>query len=171
MQYKAAKQCTQASPCTNSPIHCTLCSPTLSGDLRTIWSYNLVFHLASEHLSSGGLLPKIPPQLWINAHISKLEEERLKIDGNLTKQYRNDWGVPNTDALEALNEEVDQVAGTVRMRSATTSTVQSDCHQSKRARGGSGSNQGHFMDEEYPSEEEEDSDLEEVSFLTRLFAT
>lgn len=171
MQYKAAKQCTQASPCTNRPIHCTLCSPTLSGDLCTIWSYNLVFHLASEHLDSSGCLPKIPPQLWIDAHISRLEEERLKIDESLTKQYRNDWRVPNTDTLEALDEEVDQVAGAVRMRSATTSTVLSDRHQSKRARAGSGSNEGNFMDEDYLSEGEEDSDLEEVSFLARLFST
>ncbi|KAJ7873604.1 hypothetical protein B0H14DRAFT_2290674, partial [Mycena olivaceomarginata] len=49
MIYKAAKNCTKASPCTNVPIHCPLCPRSASGNPRTIWKYNAIYYLVSEH--------------------------------------------------------------------------------------------------------------------------
>lgn len=59
MQYKAAAKYTQYTPCTNVPIHCPLCPKALSGDEQTIWKYNVLYHLASEH-SIGSTPPEIP---------------------------------------------------------------------------------------------------------------
>jgi hypothetical protein len=80
MQYKAAQEPTKTSPCTNLPIHCQLCPPMgISGEPRTIWKYNAIYHLLSEHPPDGifdagsTCLPKVPA--WSNdsrhVHLAK----------------------------------------------------------------------------------------------------
>ncbi|KAJ6591398.1 hypothetical protein B0H10DRAFT_1763016, partial [Mycena sp. CBHHK59/15] len=49
MSYKSAATSTAATPCTNVPIHCVLCDKSTPGPRRTIWKYNAMFHLFSEH--------------------------------------------------------------------------------------------------------------------------
>ncbi|KAJ7772157.1 hypothetical protein B0H14DRAFT_2158842, partial [Mycena olivaceomarginata] len=49
MNYKSATTSTAATPCTNVPIHCVLCDKSISGPRQTIWKYNAMFHLFSEH--------------------------------------------------------------------------------------------------------------------------
>ena len=57
----------------NVPIHCPLCPPAVSGDALTIWKYNALYHLISEH-SSGSTPPLIPGQLLVQMFITKEEE-------------------------------------------------------------------------------------------------
>ena len=49
MQYQAAAQFSKSSPCTNVLIHCPICPTSVSDVPQTIWKYNALFHLASEH--------------------------------------------------------------------------------------------------------------------------
>ena len=42
MNYKAAAQFSKSSPCTNIPVHCSLCPFAISGDPQT-WKYNAVY--------------------------------------------------------------------------------------------------------------------------------
>src|ERR1700728_3850554 len=71
MQYKNASVSSNNMPCTNVPIHCPLCLPSFSGNPQTIWKYNAVYHLISEH-SNNGVIPEIPGELML---IHKTEEE------------------------------------------------------------------------------------------------
>jgi hypothetical protein len=77
MQYKKAAEFSKMVPCTYVPIHCTL-FPTVSGDPPTIWKYNALYHLISEH-SSGSTPPSIPGQLLVQIFITKEEEKSLGI--------------------------------------------------------------------------------------------
>jgi hypothetical protein len=83
MNYKAAAQFSKSSPCTNIPVHCSLCSPAISGNPQTIWKYNSVYHLISEH-SNGNIPPAIPGQLLVQIFISKGAEKALGIQERVT---------------------------------------------------------------------------------------
>ena len=50
--------------CTNVLINCPLCPTAVSGDPPTIWKYNVLYHLISEH-PSGSTPPSIPGQLLV----------------------------------------------------------------------------------------------------------
>jgi len=78
MNYKAAAQFSKNSPCTNIPIHCPLFPTAISEDPQTIWKYNALHHLASEH-STGITPPSIPGQLLVQMFIQKEEEMALSI--------------------------------------------------------------------------------------------
>lgn len=131
MSYKAARNVSKGSPCTNVPIHCPLCPPAVSGDPRTIWKYNTIFHLLSEHSSEDTGPPAIPPELMIEMFVTKKEEGFMGVDGKATDEWRGENSVPNSDAVEAMKVEVSQKRGrtnTVNSESATQGA--------KRARGG-----------------------------------
>ncbi|KAH6910032.1 hypothetical protein BKA70DRAFT_1046415, partial [Coprinopsis sp. MPI-PUGE-AT-0042] len=50
LQYKNTSTFNPAKPtCTNVPIHCPLCPRAISGHPRTIWKYNAVMHLLTNH--------------------------------------------------------------------------------------------------------------------------
>src|SRR5882762_3923851 len=77
MQYKAAAKFSKSSPCTNVPIHCLICPTSVSIAPQTIWKYNALLHLISEH-STGFTPPKIPRQLLSHMDITK-EEEKVTV--------------------------------------------------------------------------------------------
>ena len=79
MQYKNAAVSSNNMPCTNIPIHCPVCPLSFSGNPQTIWKYNALYHLISEH-SSSGIIPEIPGELLVKMFIHKTEEEALGID-------------------------------------------------------------------------------------------
>src|ERR1700689_5308247 len=64
VQYHYAQmQYSKSSPCTNVPIHCPS-STSVSKAPQTIWKYNALFHLTSEHATDSTPTPyKIPRQL------------------------------------------------------------------------------------------------------------
>ncbi|KAI0729016.1 hypothetical protein C8Q72DRAFT_341270, partial [Fomitopsis betulina] len=93
MSYNSAKIVSKATPCTNVPIHCPLCTPGRSGQPRTIWKYNTLFHLMKEHTDERGNLPPIPMQLAVDMHIKfrggRPDGHRPQCDGRLACKARN----------------------------------------------------------------------------------
>ena len=84
MQYKNAAVSSNNMPCTNIPIHCPVCPLSFSGNPQTIWKYNALYHLISEH-SSNGIIPEIPGELLVKMFIHKAEEEALGINQKATE--------------------------------------------------------------------------------------
>jgi len=81
MIYSMAAKCTKNPPCTNVPIHWPLCPSAPSGQPRTIWKYNVMYHLAELHanLGSDETMPKIPGELLVEAFITSEEEDLMGI--------------------------------------------------------------------------------------------
>lgn len=108
MNYNIAKTSTRSTPCTNVPIHCPLCLPSRSGSPRSIWKYNAMYHLASEHSSiTSADLPNDYPSFIVNTFIQKKEESWLGIPEETTLQYRGENEMLNTDAVMDIKAEVD----------------------------------------------------------------
>jgi hypothetical protein len=122
MQYKKAAEFSKTNPCTNVPIHCPLCPPAVSGDPPTIWKYNALYHLISEH-SSGSTPPLIPGQLLVQMFITKEEEQAIGISEQNTVEWRRKNNIPDSEGFEAVK---------TRKRSDTVSTAHSDSHDHKR---------------------------------------
>jgi len=128
MQYKAAAKFSKSSPCTNVPIHCPICPSSVSKAPQTIWKYNALFHLTSEH-ATDSTPPKIPRQLLADMHITREEEKALKITEEATDAWREEHDIPCTESLlEMIQAEEIQK----RERSDTVSTAFSDSHDPKR---------------------------------------
>ena len=125
MQYKNATVSSNNMPCTNVPIHCPLCPPSFSGNPQTIWKYNALYHLISEH-SNNGIIPEIPGELLVKMFIHKAEEEALGIDQNATEKYRRDNQIPDSDGFAMI------MPRDKRGRSETMSTNLSDKHDTNR---------------------------------------
>ena len=124
MQYRKAAEFSEALPCTNVPIHCPLCPTSVSGDPPTIWKYNTLYHLISEH-SSGSTPPSIPGQLLVQMFITKEKEKALGILEHNTVNWRKKNNIPDSDVFEL---------GKTRKRSETVSTSNSDSHDQKMNR-------------------------------------
>ncbi|TRM56361.1 hypothetical protein BD626DRAFT_414104, partial [Schizophyllum amplum] len=77
MQYEAAKRFSPASPCTNVPLHYPLCTLSLSGQRRTIWKYNALFHFATEHIvraeDGSDEFPQVPDEFLVATFITTQE--------------------------------------------------------------------------------------------------
>ena len=125
MQYKNATVSSNNMPCTNVPIHCPICPPLFSGNPQTIWKYNALYHLISEH-SNNGIIPEIPGELLVKMFIHKAEEEALGIDQNATEKYRRDNQIPDSVGFAMI------MPRDKRGRSETMSTNLSDKHDTNR---------------------------------------
>ena len=91
MKYQNAKTYTTSAPCTNVPIHCTLCELSSAGKPQTIWKYNAIYHMAIAHATSSGNQPhSISGQMLIDIHITKEEDKKLKIPIENTLVYREE---------------------------------------------------------------------------------
>ncbi|KAH9923817.1 uncharacterized protein B0H18DRAFT_934574 [Fomitopsis serialis] len=107
MKYGAASKTNKNTPCTNVPIHCPLCPPTSNGQPRTIWKYNTFIHLLLEHSTPDAIeLPSVPPQLLLDMHISRAEEEAMKVDEDATTDYREEFDIPDSDDIQLVREEL-----------------------------------------------------------------
>lgn len=135
MQYKAAMTCSASSPCTNVPIHCPLCLPSLSGSPQTIWKYNTINHLLTHHAdvdptqSCKYLTPEIPAQLLIDMFITKQEEKIMSISEAATERWRKENLVPDSDTL------LDIVAQAEQQKRARSGTVASSASRSAGKKG------------------------------------
>jgi hypothetical protein len=101
MQYRVAVQFSKSSPCTNVPIQCPICPTLVSKAPQTIWKYNALFHLTSEH-ATDSTPPKIPRQLLADMHITREEEKALKIKKEATHAWREEHDIPGTACLLEL---------------------------------------------------------------------
>jgi hypothetical protein len=99
-----------------------LCPSAISGDPQTIWKYNAVYHLISEH-SNGNIPPSIPGQLLVQIFMAKEEENALGIHKRVTDSWR---GRNDSDGFQQNMQKRD--------RSDTTSTSFSDSHDPKRSK-------------------------------------
>lgn len=108
MKYNLATQTTTSTPCTNVPIHCPLCPDTVSGSPRTIWKYNAVFHLASEHSETGELPVHLPAQLMVDMFISTQEKGLMDIGREFTQGYRNAHGLWDSEAHEVHKQDLEE---------------------------------------------------------------
>lgn len=118
MVYKAAASWSKGMPCTNVPINCPLCPISVSGDHQTIWKYNALYHLASEHSNENNSPPSIPGELLVQIFISKAEEKGLGITNIATDTWREQYNIPNSDGIEQVKENLLK-----RGRSDSTSIV------------------------------------------------
>ena len=128
MQYRAAAQFYKSSPCTNVPIHCPICPTSVSKAPQTIWKYNALFHLTSEH-ATDSTPPKIPRQLLAYMHIRKEEEKALNIKEEATDAWREEHNIPGTEILLKLivRKIVFAISGiTNRIRPVQSSTIRPD---------------------------------------------
>lgn len=107
MMYKAACISSDSAPCTNVPIHCQLCAPSISGVPKTIWKYNAVYHLIAAH-AIDNTWPDIPPQMMLDMFISRKEEIKMGIDEEMTMDWRQEHGIPGSDAIELLEAELNR---------------------------------------------------------------
>lgn len=130
MSYKSAAQSTKSAPCTNVPIHCPLCPPATSGVPKTIWKYNTVYHLLTDHELDNGTLSPIPGRLLMDMFITRAEETEMGIQERETQQYREDHHIPDSDDMQqVLPDHIYK-----RERAATMSSVNSESHDGKRVR-------------------------------------
>jgi hypothetical protein len=67
-----------------------------------------MYHLAEDHMDIGtnDTLPKIPGELLVDAFITSEEERLMGIDADLTKEFREENRIPDTDGIEGLREEL-----------------------------------------------------------------
>jgi hypothetical protein len=73
-----------------------MCPNAASGDPQTIWKYNALYHLISEH-STGDTPPTISGQLLVQIFITK--EEALIPESN-TVDWRGENRIPDSDDIQ-----------------------------------------------------------------------
>ena len=109
-KYGSAKKSTASSPCTNIPIYCPHCK-------KTIWKYNAVDHVITNHsgLDTSGL----GGQFVIDIQIQEQEERWMKISPELTDKYRNEHRhlFLSEEELSVVKSEVEQEHGRTKKRS------------------------------------------------------
>ncbi|KAF8227695.1 hypothetical protein L208DRAFT_1295328 [Tricholoma matsutake] len=103
MSYARALHPTKASPCTNVPIHCPICPTSLSGQPRTIWKYNAMYHFATEHQPADKEgVPEIPPSFLVESFLTSFEEKLMGVQQEITLSWREDNNIPDTDGIEEI---------------------------------------------------------------------
>lgn len=102
MNYKLAAQFSKIMPCTNVPIHCPLCPAATSGVPKTIWKYNVVHHLLTDHELDDGTLAPIPGRLLMDMYITKKEETEMGIQERDARRYRQAHCIPDSDVFEQV---------------------------------------------------------------------
>lgn len=102
--------------------------------MQTIWKYNAVTHLLTEHVAEDGQIEEIPPELTVAMWISRAEEQLMNIDDELTKQFRADNAIPDSDEVrEAISDMAETSAATqAHKRSRAASTVNTASRKSTK---------------------------------------
>ncbi|KAJ7735697.1 hypothetical protein B0H14DRAFT_2639136 [Mycena olivaceomarginata] len=139
MNYKAAKIPAKSSPSTNVPIHCALCPPNqISGEPQTIWKYNAMHHIVVEHSLANNILPSIPTEFMKELFIRKSEEDALGISAAQTADWRRQYRIPDSDAIDMLPGSDDLRDKRRRDNHSSGSDFsESDRHDTKRFQGAS----------------------------------
>ncbi|THH18190.1 hypothetical protein EUX98_g8999 [Antrodiella citrinella] len=125
MVYSAASRSSANAPCTNVPIHCDTCKHTQSGRRRTIWKFNALYHVTSEHPTDDENFPIIGKQLLVDMFISSDEERALGIGKERTAKYRMENRLLDSDDYREIAEDVQRAVEekTKRDRAESDSSV------------------------------------------------
>ncbi|KAL1749281.1 hypothetical protein HDZ31DRAFT_28139 [Schizophyllum fasciatum] len=112
MRYSAAKDGTKKGPsrCTNVPLQCSICPPSIHGQHPTFWKYNAITHLTLMHGVEGEdkqIHPpaEVPPDFLIATFITSAEELRMHVSPESTLSFRDFNSIPGTDGITALAED------------------------------------------------------------------
>ena len=68
-----------------------------------------MYHLAEYHADWGSdhpTLPRIPGQLLVDSFITSEEESWMGIDEILTRDWRDENQIPDTDGIEEMREDL-----------------------------------------------------------------
>jgi hypothetical protein len=109
MSYKAAKKSSKNAPCTNVPIHCSLCPLSVSREPQTIWKYNAINHLLISHSDEDPTqagkykLPVIPGDLMMDMFVTRQEEQWMKINPIATATFRREEEEKNRCYMTRMN--------------------------------------------------------------------
>ncbi|KAJ3885081.1 hypothetical protein GG344DRAFT_59756, partial [Lentinula edodes] len=79
MHYTEPVNTSKKVKCTNTPIHCSLCSPSATGVTQTIWKYNFHIHIAEAHTYDQSEDFLAQAQMISDAFVSKAEEVYMGI--------------------------------------------------------------------------------------------
>lgn len=134
MLYGKALNGTSVDPCTNVPIHCLIpgCKSSAAGTPKTIWKYNALYHIVTEHASPDGSPPVIPPQMMIQLFIHQAEEDILGIPETYTHQWRATNDIPGSDDLEIMAKETQTTSTKGRTKRDRAETIRSSDKGKKR---------------------------------------
>ncbi|KAF8165797.1 hypothetical protein B0H34DRAFT_690520 [Crassisporium funariophilum] len=102
MIYSRAAILSTGNSSTNVPMLCPLCPIGLNKQETTFWKYNLIYHMATFHLTEAGELPRCPPSLLIQGHISQQEDVANRLNPMITKGWREKNKFPDSDAIADL---------------------------------------------------------------------
>ncbi|KLO07944.1 hypothetical protein SCHPADRAFT_1001296 [Schizopora paradoxa] len=117
MSYNTSRIFSKSNPCTNVPIPCQMCPETQSGDPRTIWKFNAIFHIIAEHAEDEYAPVVVPTELLFGMHVQRREETALGVCEESTTQYRDRYDVPPSDDFEEM-KPVDTTPTTIRVVSS-----------------------------------------------------
>ena len=99
VKYPAESESTDDSPCTNLLIYCPLCPKSASGEPKTIWKYNAVYHRIDAHPTQ-----QTPVGFLKMFFISALEEGRVGIKVEKTHEFRREKRLPEgSDDLQSMD--------------------------------------------------------------------
>lgn len=101
MQYSNAATFRATAPCTNVPLHCPLCPLGPTGQPSSFWKYSFTQHMVMHHTDENMESPPIPFDLLKKVHISLAEGMAMGVSSESMIKYRDDYGIPNSDAFEA----------------------------------------------------------------------
>ena len=94
--------------CTNTPMFCSICPEPSNGHVPTIWKYSAHLHIVSQHSipfdDDEDAKIAIPAQMAIDMFISKAEETYMGVIAEVTNTYRQDFSIPDSDAIEPLRK-------------------------------------------------------------------
>lgn len=120
-QYKTSLVSTITTPCTNTPIICTIpgCAGEVGQNRTAIWKYNMPEHIRTHHpgYSCDGIEDGLrAPDLLRTSSISLLEEQRIGIPANLIPP-KPDLNIPEptSDSLERRRSRDKQAAPSITM--------------------------------------------------------
>ena len=105
MNYKTISVFSEKPPYTNTPIWYSLCPPTLSGSLQTIWKYNAVNHFIIEH-SNSDHSPSIPGNFWCRWLSARQNRRPLVFKSKI--QWITQRDLPSLTVM-ALNQKREQL--------------------------------------------------------------
>ena len=104
MQYLNAATFRTSAPCTNVPIHCSMCPLGTSGQPATFWKYCFIQHMVLHHVDEKTQRsPPLPFDLLAKVHISLAEGKAMGVNSDNIMKYREDYGIPNSDAFDTTS--------------------------------------------------------------------
>jgi len=123
MSYTKAIKPTNSSPCTNVPVHCPICPPNSSGQLKTFWKYNAMYHFVMEHAENNEELPPIPPSFLVETFITSQKESLMGVKKEVTSNWRKQYNIPGTDGFEEMKDSMKRERAESNVTQPPTKTV------------------------------------------------